>query len=244
MGELSIYDCEKSINVIAQEIATIKKHFYSYCTQNKQLISDPVELLNNGIYDKEVQLILLISRFYAFVNAEQVSDASQTRQLVDFDTSQFLNIALLFQTSLGFQTEALLFAAVYRHWKFCELDQLQKLKAKLPFCTSYSAHAANLIKVVLTRYCAARAIKRVCSDDYKAELDLWLNKKALEVEFVQYSSVKEVLLEGFYFFRTNLDIIKIGVAKGIQPEGSPVIKMCISAFQLLEECLRELLFLK
>lgn len=30
--EVTIYDCEKSINVVAQEIAAIKKHFYSYCT--------------------------------------------------------------------------------------------------------------------------------------------------------------------------------------------------------------------
>lgn len=72
---------------------------------------------------------------------------------------------------------------MFRRWKYCELEQLTEIKAKLPFKTSYSSHAANLIKVVLTRYCAARAIKKVCSEDYQAELDLWLNKKALEVEF-------------------------------------------------------------
>lgn len=243
--EVTIYDCEKSINVVAQEIAAIKKHFYSYCTQNKKLISDPVELLNNGIYDKEVQLVLLTSRFFALVNSNlTLNDTPNARYLVDFDTSQFLNIVLLFQTSLCFQTEALFFAAMFRRWKYCELEQLTEIKAKLPFKTSYSSHAANLIKVVLTRYCAARAIKKVCSEDYQAELDLWLNKKALEVEFAQFENVGEVLLEGYYFFKTNLDIIKIGVEKGIQAEGSPVIKLCIQAFQLLQECLKELLFLK
>lgn len=235
LREISVYDCEKTVNSISLEINNVKTKFYLYCEQNKLILDDQVDILANGLSDESIPKIILVSRIFSLITSE-IEFSAGKGAIVDFDTSQFLDIVHIVQKTIHLKVQSLFYACITRGRENPELADLIRLKGALPFGTCYSTHTSNLIKVILTRFVAYKGIGKVCSPEYKKKLEEELTLTNILEEFSQYKSLQKDLLSGFLIFENTLEILKYGVERGIKADISPMIKLWMSAYELLKEC--------
>lgn len=237
--ELTLHHYEKSINLIVKQIQSSKKYFYAFMDKNKLILDSAVEILNNGIYDKHVANILQVSRCYMFIDS-RVEFTNDKSPLVDFDSSQFLDVLMLIQKTLRLKTESLFYTAVTKGFDMIELPELIKLKSKLKFRTGYNTHASNLIKVLLTRYVCNTQIIDSCPPEYANLLQSDFTVKGIQKEFSQYKSIQDDLLAGYELIRNVRKIIDFGAERGLDSNLSPLIVRWKESEKLLENMLTAL----
>ena len=194
-------ELEKTLNVIYNEMESAKQIFSEITSATKKKKAENITLnfINQGMYGKDINKILLISRIFTFVSGTQSSNCESSKydKLVDYESNQFLELAKNMQLSLRLRCEGMLYNFVmasnsckvslsneysYKQAAGWSLDQMDGLKDKLPFRNLFSCHYAILIKIILTRYLILDETKKISNQIYK-KISNSFNIKKIMAEF-------------------------------------------------------------
>ena len=241
-GELSRpatnYDYGKIVNVISQTIEEYKQHYIHIASTHKQLSDDAIEMFANGIHDDTIPKILMISRVFAFVDA-QINYGNKDEKLVDFDTSQFVAVVGLIQKMLRYKTEGYFSFAVHIGGKTMTLKDLEEIKVELPFRTHYAGHLSSLIKRLLIQY-----IIWLQSSKSKGEMFKFIDQKLtltqIQSDNPEFTNLRSNLMEGFNLFLSFESILDYVMQRGIDKTASPILSSYIDSKELLKDCFKKI----
>lgn len=167
LSQASIYNYAKTINVISIELEKASKDINEAVASNmhkKKQETPNIPILNEGLCNKEISKVLLISRIYTFIQAQLSSDDnSSVDKLIDFESNQFLQVVKTLELSLRIRCEGLLYNFFiimnsakwspgqdlsYQQARCWSLETWEQLKDTLPYKNCYSSHYASLIKII------------------------------------------------------------------------------------------------
>ena len=237
----TIYDYEKIVNVISLTVQKCKQRYEHHAATSKQLSEESIDLFAQGLHEKNIPKIVMISRVFCLIDAEaKLAKNSTFDFLQDFDTSQFLSVLSLTQKMLRLKVEGLCSIAINHGNKSLSLKDIEEIKTMLPFRGYFNGQLSNIVKILLTQYCLIQQLSRANKPQLTKEVEAEFSLEAVLARYPNFTNLKETLQAGYHLFMNLMKILEYGQEKGIDKQSSPVVELWVEARDMLKDCFKKL----